>query len=257
MRVRLQVNVDHVATVRQARGTTYPDPVEAAMACEWAGAHGITVHLREDRRHIQERDVEVLRRTVKTMLNLEMAATSEMVRIALETRPDLVTLVPERRDERTTEGGLDVARQLDSIRTVREQLSVAGIPTSLFIDPDERQVLASVETGCAAIELHTGDYAEASLNLVEDHRDPGRAERELSRLRGAAGLAQKKAAYLRVAAGHGLTARNVIPLVERVPEIVELNIGHALISDALMVGMERAVQRYLRAIEDGERLRAT
>lgn len=247
MRVRLHVNVDHVATIRQARGTDYPDPVEAAMLCEWAGAHGITVHLREDRRHIQLRDVEVLRRTVKTMLNLEMAATEDMIRVALQVRPDLVTLVPERREERTTEGGLDVAGQLATITSVRERLAASGIPTSLFVDPDEDQVRASIDTGCACVEFHTGDFAEASRR--------GDEEGELARLAAAAAYARANAPQMKVAAGHGLTARNVVPLVARVPEIVELNIGHALVSDAVLVGLDRAVARFLRAIEEGEQLR--
>ncbi|MDQ3034929.1 MAG: pyridoxine 5'-phosphate synthase [Myxococcota bacterium] len=247
MRVRLQVNVDHVATIRQARGTDYPDPVEAAMLCEWAGAHGITVHLREDRRHIQLRDVEVLRRTVKTMLNLEMAATDEMMRVALQVRPDLVTLVPERREERTTEGGLDVRGQVATIASVRERLEASGIPTSLFIDPEEDQVQASIETGCACIEFHTGDFAEASRR--------GDGDAELERLAKAASYAAASAPRLKVAAGHGLTARNVVPLVARVPEIVELNIGHALVADGVLVGLDRAVARFLRAIEEGEQQR--
>jgi pyridoxine 5-phosphate synthase len=247
MRVRLHVNVDHVATIRQARGTDYPDPVEAAMLCEWAGAHGITVHLREDRRHIQLRDVEVLRRTVKTMLNLEMAATDEMVRIALQIRPDLVTLVPERREERTTEGGLDVRGQLAAITSVRERLHASGIPTSLFIDPEPEQVDASIATGAAAIEFHTGDYAE--------HARRGEPENELVRLARASAHARASSAALKIAAGHGLTARNVVDLVARVPELVELNIGHALIADAVLVGLDRAVGRFLRAIEEGERQR--
>jgi len=247
MRVRLHVNVDHVATIRQARGTDYPDPVEAAMLCEWAGAHGITVHLREDRRHIQLRDVEVLRRTVKTMLNLEMAATEDMIRIALQIRPDLVTLVPERREERTTEGGLDVKGQLAAITSVRERLTAGGIPTSLFIDPDDAQVEASIQSGAASVEFHTGDYAEAARRGDERH--------ELSRIARAAQQARAASPTLKIAAGHGLTARNVVPLVGGVPEIVELNIGHALIADAVLVGLDRAVARFQRAIEEGEQLR--
>ncbi len=247
MAVRLHVNVDHVATLRQARGTDYPDPVEAAMRCEWAGAHGITVHLREDRRHIQLRDVEVLRRTVKTMLNLEMAATDEMVSIALTVRPDLVTLVPERREERTTEGGLDVARQLEGIKSICARLDENGIPVSLFIDPEDKQVEASIEVGAASIELHTGDFAEAVRH--------GDATDELDRLARAAAFARARSASLHVAAGHGLTVRNVVPLIGRVPEVVELNIGHALISDAVFVGLDASVARFLRAIEEGEAVR--
>ena len=244
---RLHVNVDHVATIRQARGTDYPDPVEAAMMCEWAGAHGITVHLREDRRHIQLRDVEVLRRTVKTLLNLEMAASEDMIRIALQVRPDLVTLVPERREERTTEGGLDAHGQRAALRSVRERLEAGGIPTSLFVDPELPQVEAAAEIGAAQIELHTGDYAEAARHGSE--RD------ELERLAAAAAHARARAPQMKVAAGHGLTARNVVPLVARIPELVELNIGHALVADAVMVGLDRAVRRFLRAIDDGARQR--
>jgi pyridoxine 5-phosphate synthase len=246
MRVRLHVNVDHVATIRQARGTDYPDPVEAAALCESAGAHGITVHLREDRRHIQLRDVEALRKSVKTILNLEMAATEEMIGIALEVKPDLVTLVPERREERTTEGGLDVRGQLAAIRSVRERLSAGSVPTSLFVDPDPAQVDASIEVGAACVELHTGDYAAAARE--------GREGAELDRLVQAASRAGR-APGLRVAAGHGLTTANVVALVARAPEIEELNIGHALVADAVLVGLERAVQGFLRAIERGEHQR--
>jgi len=246
MPVRLHVNVDHVATLRQARGTSYPDPVEAAVLCELAGAHGITVHLREDRRHIQERDVEILRRTVKTFLNLEMAATDDMIAIAARLKPDLVTLVPERREERTTEGGLDVVGRLSDIRHAREVLAAAGVPVSLFIDPEEEQVHASISVGARGIELHTGDYADASGENVG---------RELARLSAAAVAAAHDAPSMQVAAGHGLHARNVAQLVSVVPEVVELNIGHAIVSDAVLVGMDRAVARFLRAIEEGERQR--
>ncbi len=247
MSIHLHVNVDHVATVRQARGTDYPDPVEAAMLSEIAGADGITVHLREDRRHIQDRDVEVLRRTVKTLLNLEMAASEEMVRIACRIRPNLATLVPERREERTTEGGLDVAGQADAIAAACVRLSDASVPVSLFIDPDREQVRASIDAGAAAIELHTGDYANARRDDVQ---------RELDRLAEAALFAAREAPALRVAAGHGLTSRNLVDLVARVPEVVELNIGHALIADAIYVGLERAVARYREAIARGAMQRA-
>lgn len=247
MAVRLHVNVDHVATLRQARGTDYPDPVEAAMRCEWAGAHGITVHLREDRRHIQLRDVEILRHTVKTMLNLEIAATEEMVSVALRVKPDLVTLVPERREERTTEGGLDVAGQLEVIREICARLDESRIPVSLFIDPEDTQVEASVEVGAASIELHTGDFAEAFQR--------GDATNELERVAKAASLARSRSASLKIAAGHGLTARNLVSLLGRVPEIIELNIGHALVSDAVFVGLDGAIARFLRAMEEGEATR--
>ncbi|HEY8432561.1 MAG TPA: pyridoxine 5'-phosphate synthase [Sandaracinaceae bacterium] len=245
MTVRLHVNVDHVATLRQARGTPYPDPVEAALRCERAGAHGITVHLREDRRHIQDRDVEALRERVTTLLNLEMAATEEMVAIAERVRPDVATLVPERREERTTEGGLDVASQLERLRAVCGRLEAAGVRVSLFIDPDEAQVRAAAALGAGSIELHTGDYCDAP--------DEGARERELARLAGAAALAARIAPSMKVAAGHGLTSDNLVDLVARVPEVEELNIGHALVSDAVFLGLEAAVARYLAAIDEGER----
>jgi pyridoxine 5-phosphate synthase len=245
---RLHVNVDHVATLRQARGTAYPDPVDAAVLCELAGAHGITVHLREDRRHIQDRDVEVLRRTAKTLLNLEMAATDEMLAFAARVRPDLVTLVPEKRAERTTEGGLDVAGNLEAIRAAVAQLAAAGVPTSLFIDPDADAIRASVATGAAAIELHTGDYVEA--------RGAVETASELRRLVEAAELAAREAPELRVAAGHGLSLRNVGALVTAAPHIGELNVGHAIVADAVFVGLERAVSRFLAAMAEGVAARA-
>jgi pyridoxine 5-phosphate synthase len=241
--VRLHVNIDHVATLRQARGTAYPDPVDASVLCELAGAHGITVHLREDRRHIQDRDVEVLRRTVKTLLNLEMAATEEMLCIAERLRPDLVTLVPEKRLERTTEGGLDVVPNVEALRLTVARLGAAGVPVSLFIDPDPEQIRASIATGAQAIELHTGDYAAA--------RSDAELASELERLSHGAELAAKDAPALRVAAGHGLSLRNVGGLVAAVPRISELNVGHAIVSDAVLVGLERAVARFLAAMAEG------
>ncbi|MBO6938770.1 MAG: pyridoxine 5'-phosphate synthase [Deltaproteobacteria bacterium] len=241
MRVALQVNVDHVATLRQARGVDYPDPVHAAVLCELAGADGITVHLREDRRHIVDRDVRVLRETVKSVLNLEMAATDEMKGIALEVKPDLVTLVPEKREERTTEGGLDVVGARARLQGMVAELGEAGIPVSMFIDPDAAQIDASVEVGARVIELHTGDYANAS--------DP---RAELEKLMAAAAHAAERHPTLRVAAGHGLTLLNVGDLVRLVPEIVELNIGHALVADAVFRGMEASVAAYRHAIDDGE-----
>ena len=244
MAVRLHVNVDHVATLRQARGTSYPDPVRAAALCEEAGADGITVHLREDRRHIQDTDVVALRRSVKTLLNLEMAATDAMVELAAQVVPDLVTLVPEKREERTTEGGLDVITQRDTVARAIDRLRSSGIPVSLFIDPDEAQVRTSIDLGARTIELHTGDYANAAA---------GEATRELERLARAARAARDLSEELEVAAGHGLTVENVVPLVARVPAIVELNIGHALVAQAVMVGLSRAVNDFRDAIGEGVR----
>jgi len=240
------VNVDHVATLRQARGTAYPDPVHAAELCERAGAQGITVHLREDRRHIQDRDVEALRKTVSGTLNLEMAATDGMAAFAERVQPDLVTLVPEKRQEQTTEGGLDVVGQRTEIARMCDRLKRSGIAVSLFIDPESAQVLAAIEAGADAIELHTGDYANA--DLVD--RDS-----ELARLVHAAAEAERLSPKLRIAAGHGLTVQNVGLLVTRVPCVVELNIGHALVGDAVFVGMEESVRAFRRAITAGEEAR--
>jgi len=226
----LGVNIDHVATVRQARRTVEPDPVAAAVFAELAGADGITVHLREDRRHIQDRDVQLLRQTVQTHLNLEMAATEAMVTIALAIQPDYITLVPERREEVTTEGGLNVAQQKDRLEGVVQTLQGAGIPVSLFIDPDPSQVEASAAIQAEFIELHTGRYAEAK----------GTAQTaELQQL--AQSLSQAKALGLRVNAGHGLTYQNVHPIAQ-LEGIEELNIGHSIISRSILVGLERAVR---------------
>lgn len=241
-RTRLHVNVDHVATLRQARGTTYPDPVEAAALCELAGADGITVHLREDRRHVSERDVEVLRRTVKTLLNLEMATTDAMIAFAARVKPDLVTLVPEKRQEQTTEGGLDVVAQKDAVRAAIVRLRDAGVPVSLFIDPEGAQIDASLDVGAAAIELHTGDYANARTDLART--------KELARLARAAIHARTAGPTLRLAAGHGLTARNVGELLRTVRGIEELNVGHAIVADAVLMGMERAVARFIDRMRD-------
>ncbi len=205
---RLGVNVDHVATIRQSRRTSYPDPVEAAFLAELGGADQITVHLREDRRHIQERDLRILRETVKSRLNLEMAATQEMVRTALDGRPDSVTLVPERREELTTEGGLDVAGARDAIRKVVKTLKDADVTVSLFIDPDVDQVRAAHRVEADIIEIHTGAYCDARLRAD--------AQRELARVVDAAKAAAKLG--IRVAAGHGLHYRNVLPIVA-IPEI--------------------------------------
>jgi pyridoxine 5-phosphate synthase len=226
----LGVNIDHVATIRQARRTVEPDPIAAAVLAELAGADGITAHLREDRRHIQERDVEILRQTVRTHLNLEMAATQEMVAIALKLKPDYVTLVPERREEVTTEGGLDVAGNLDHILGVVHELQAQDIPVSLFIDPDPSQIEAAAETQTQFIELHTGKYANAS------YQDEGI---ELGSLSTACDIALELG--LRINAGHGLTYWNVRPVAE-LPGMEELNIGHSIMSRAILVGMERAVR---------------
>ncbi len=231
MRPRLGVNVDHIATIRQARRTAYPDPVEAALVAERAGADQITVHLREDRRHIQERDVDILRRVVKTELNLEMAASQEMVAIALKYSPDTVTLVPERREELTTEGGLDVIQNRENLQRAIRLLQDGNIRVSMFIDPDLDQVRASHKLDAHAIEIHTGRYAEA--------RSFKERSEELGRIRDAAKAAAKLG--LGVAAGHGLHYDNTIP-VARILEIVELNIGHAIVARAMLSGMEVAVR---------------
>lgn len=233
----LGVNIDHIATIRQARRTVEPDPVAAAVLAELAGADGITVHLREDRRHIQDRDVRLLRQTVRTHLNLEMAATDEMVAIALELKPDYVTLVPEKREEVTTEGGLDIVGQLDRMNEVVDKLQSANIPVSLFIDADDAQIEASVKIQAKFIELHTGRYAEA-------HSETSR-QQEFEVL--AHGTAQAIAAGLRVNAGHGLTYWNVHP-VAGIPGMEELNIGHTIVSRAALVGMERAVREMKQAM---------
>ncbi|HZH14905.1 pyridoxine 5'-phosphate synthase [Archangium violaceum] len=236
---RLGVNVDHVATLRQARRTTYPDPVTAAAMAELAGAGQITIHLREDRRHIQERDLRILRETVQTLLNLEMAATQEMVKIAYEHKPDVVTLVPERREELTTEGGLDVAGQRDPIAKIIKNLKDGEITVSLFIDPDLDQVRASHKVNADRIELHTGRYCEA--------RNERERARELSRIVDAAKAAARLG--MSVAAGHGLNYDNVLPIA-RIQEIDELNIGHSLVARAVLVGFERAVREMVELMRN-------
>ena len=235
MHQRLYVNIDHVATLRQARRGSEPDPVEAALLCERAGADGITAHLREDRRHIQDRDVERLARDVRTVLNLEMARTDEMLAIALRLRPHQVTLVPERREEITTEGGLDVSHEPEQMREALRRLRDAGIRTSLFIAPDRASVERSRMLGADAIELHTGTYA----HHPDDPR-PIDALRDASRLAASLGLA--------VHAGHGLTVGNVGP-VAAIPECEELNIGHAIVSRAVFVGLEEAVREIRGAMD--------
>ncbi len=231
MSARLGVNVDHVATLRQVRRAAYPDPVAAAIMAELAGADQITIHLREDRRHIQDRDLQVLRKTVTTRLNLEMAVAQEMLRIAYEVKPDMVTLVPERREELTTEGGLDVVSGREAVRKAVRTLHDAEIEVSLFIDADLDQVKAAHRAEAHAVELHTGRYCDA--RLAADRR------RELNRILDACKAAAKLG--LKVAAGHGLNYQNVLP-VAAIGEIEELNIGHAIVAHALVVGMERAVR---------------
>jgi pyridoxine 5-phosphate synthase len=228
---KLGVNIDHVATIRQARRTIEPDPVWAAALAELGGADGITIHLREDRRHIQDRDLRVLRETVQVKLNLEMAASDEITRIALEVSPDQCTLVPEKREEITTEGGLDVIGQRDRINRCVDQLLAAGIEASLFIDPDAAQIDASQALGVHAVELHTGRYADAT--------DETTRNRELAALVSAGGVALKHGLLLHM--GHGLTYRNVVP-VARIVGVSELNIGHSIVARAVMVGFERAVR---------------
>jgi pyridoxine 5-phosphate synthase len=230
--MRLYINIDHVATVRQARLTNEPDPVRAAVLAELGGADGITVHLREDRRHIQDRDVRLLMQTVRTGVNLELAVTSEILDLAVELVPMQATLVPEKREEVTTEGGLALSEktQLASTKAALVRLSKAGIRTSLFIDPDENAIRAAVDLGADAIELHTGEYANA--HGVE------RAE-QLARLSRSSALARKLS--VAVHAGHGLTYENVHP-VAAIPEIEELNIGHSIVSRSIFTGMEAAVR---------------
>jgi pyridoxine 5-phosphate synthase len=238
--LKLGVNIDHVATLREARYrgrvAGEPDPVAAALASEAAGAHGITAHLREDRRHIQDRDVWKLREVIKTRLNLEMANAPEIVAIALKLKPDIICLVPERRQEVTTEGGLDVAGNLKAITETRQRMNEAGIEVSLFIAPDAAQIEAAARAGSQFIELHTGAYAEAFEQQQE-------RQRELERL--IAGAKQAHGLGLKVNAGHGLNYQN-LSLLHRVPHLVELNIGHSIISRSVTVGLTAAVQEMLR-----------
>ena len=236
--LRLYINIDHVATVRQARRTDEPDPVEAALACERAGADGITAHLREDRRHIDDADVRGLRERIRTPFNLEMACTAEMLDIAERLRPYQVTLVPERREEITTEGGLDLSRDERGLATAIERLRTAGIRTSLFIDPHPDAVRRSVQLGADAVELHTGAWSHA-----HGAAGPLQALQEAAALGASLGVA--------VHAGHGLTVRNVGP-VAAIPEIEELNIGHSIVSRAIFVGIEASV-RVMRAAMDAAR----
>ncbi|MHC4404811.1 MAG: pyridoxine 5'-phosphate synthase [Planctomycetota bacterium] len=233
----LGVNIDHVATVRQARRTYEPDPVWAAALAELGGADGITLHLREDRRHIQDRDLEILRQTVTVKLNLEMACEEEVIAVACRLKPDQATLVPERREEITTEGGLDVASRKARVAEVIGRLREAGVSVSLFLDPDPRQLQMAADVGADAVELHTGQYALAK---------PGsRQQEELEALR--AGGAQIRRDGMTLHAGHGLTYRNVVP-VASIEGMHELNIGHSIVARAVMVGFEQAVREMKRLV---------
>jgi pyridoxine 5-phosphate synthase len=239
--IRLGVNIDHVATIRQARRAREPEPVAAAVLAVLGGADGITIHLREDRRHIQDRDVYILRETVATRLNLEMATAQEIVAIALQARPDEATLVPEKRQELTTEGGLDVVANETPVRAAIDRLKGAGIHVSLFIDPDRAQVEASHRYGADAIEFQTASYSEAV--------GPAATARELEKLRAA--TAHAAGLGLHVHMGHGLNYWNVQPIV-RIPGVEELNIGHSIVSRAVLVGMERAVREMKQAMMEHE-----
>ncbi|MEC6816540.1 pyridoxine 5'-phosphate synthase [Photobacterium toruni] len=228
--ILLGVNIDHIATLRNARGTRYPDPVHAAEVAERAGADGITVHLREDRRHINDRDVRILRQTLQTRMNLEMAVTDEMIAIALETQPEYVCLVPEKREELTTEGGLDVAGQLEKVKAATTKLTAAGIKVSLFIDADRAQIDAASACGAPFIELHTGQYAEAVTEEAQAD--------ELKKI--AVGATYAHNLGIKVNAGHGLTYHNV-KAIAALPELYELNIGHSIMGRAMFDGLEKAV----------------
>ena len=233
--ILLGVNVDHVATLRQARGTQYPDPVQAAMEAQHAGADAITIHLREDRRHIQERDVELLAAVLQVRMNLEMAVTDGMLALAERIRPADCCFVPERRQELTTEGGLDVAAQLDMISEACKRIEGVGVRASLFVDPDPRQIESAREAGATVIEIHTGRYADAA--------DPGARERELQRIVAAGRMAASQG--LRVHAGHGLNYQNVGPIAA-IAEVEELNIGHAIVARAVFSGLAEAVREMKR-----------
>ncbi|QAV22117.1 pyridoxine 5'-phosphate synthase [Proteus hauseri] len=240
--ILLGVNIDHIATLRNARGTTYPDPVQAAFIAEQAGADGITIHLREDRRHITDRDLMLISQTVQTRLNLEMAVTEEMIEIACQTQPDFCCLVPEKRQEVTTEGGLDVAGNEAKIADAIKRLSLAGIKVSLFIDPDHEQINAADRVGAPFIEIHTGAYADAEDEMEQD--------KEFMRIRDAVTYAASKG--LKVNAGHGLHYHNV-QRIAALPELYELNIGHAIIGRAVFSGLAPAVEEMKRLMREARR----
>ncbi|MGB7207726.1 MAG: pyridoxine 5'-phosphate synthase [Pyrinomonadaceae bacterium] len=246
MSAKLNVNIDHVATIREARKTIEPSIITAAVICEQAGANGITVHLRQDRRHVQDRDIELLRDVVTTYLNVEMAATDEMVTIALTTKPDAVSLVPESPNEITTEGGLDVVGNFENVKHAVSKLKAAGIFVSIFLDPDTEQINAAKGVGAQQVELCTAEYAELTLSARAAHGEgEQRAAAETERVRNAA--VHAKSLGLIVAAGHGLTYRNIAALAA-IPEITEFNIGHNIISRAVFVGLNQAVREMIEAI---------
>jgi len=230
--IKLGLNIDHVATLRQARGARYPNLVRAALICEEAGADAITLHLREDRRHIQDADVDILRGMLQTRMNLECAVTDEMIANALRVKPHDICLVPEKREELTTEGGLDVVKYFEQVRRATQRCSEAGIRVSLFIDADQKQIDAAMKAGAPVVEIHTGKYADADSVPARDA--------ELKRIRDAAQYAHSLG--LQVNAGHGLNYHNVCPIVA-IPHIAELNIGHAIISEAVFIGLEQAVKK--------------
>ena len=245
MTARLNVNIDHVATVREARKTIEPSVVEAANLCEKAGADGITIHLRQDRRHIQDRDLEQLRSVVSTYLNLEHAVTDEMLLIAERVRPDAVSLVPESPNEITTEGGLDVAGNVPAIADAVRRLKAVGIHVSIFIDPSIGQIDAAAEAGADQVEICTAEYAEMTLDREDQSSDPEKVAAEIARIAAAAKYAKEKGIV--VAAGHGLTTKNVGALAS-MPEISEFNIGHHIISRSIFIGLENAVTEMIEAI---------
>jgi len=239
-KILLGVNIDHIATLRNARGTCFPEPAHLAAIAECAGADGITIHLREDRRHIKDRDVAVLAQTLQTRMNLEMAVTDEMIDIALQTKPAFVCLVPEKREELTTEGGLNVLASFSKIASAVNRLNAASIQVSLFIDPENSQIDAAIKTGAAYIELHTGQYADAQSEEIQQF--------ELMRVAKAATYAHQ--AGIKVNAGHGLNYHNVKPIAA-LPEIIELNIGHAIVARALVDGFASAVTEMKRLMVEG------
>ncbi len=230
--IKLGLNIDHVATLRQARGTRYPNLVRAALVCEEAGADAITLHLREDRRHIQDEDVRTLRGMLQTRMNLECAVTDEMIENALRIKPHDICLVPERREELTTEGGLDVVRHFDAVRAATQRCTEAGIRVSLFIDPETAQLEAAKKLGAPVVEIHTGKYADADSIPEREH--------ELARIRQA--VAHGHALGLQVNGGHGLNYHNVQPIAA-IPHIAELNIGHAIVAEAVFIGLDKAVKK--------------